>query len=221
MVGIKSESSSSAKIEASKGASFVSPSTETKHIKFEAQPIKEKEQIFVRAQQVTNPSHARAALNRKESSSQLEPHSNVGFIKATRPSNPQAISSTLFEQQKYIPMQHTASNPNLNMNSNQQSGGQWTTPKEVTSMEPLKVGGSATKISTGGGYTSGSDRSKVITVKSNVSVSKAAENTRSNEPARNPTAMPSEMDELDALQNRLSEIVNKTKKLTEPMEQRR
>jgi len=39
-VGVKTEPST--KVEAGKGASFVSPSTQTKTIKFEAQPIKEK-----------------------------------------------------------------------------------------------------------------------------------------------------------------------------------
>lgn len=65
MVGIKTESSD-VKTEAVKGASFVSPPTTTKTIKFDVEPIKEEGRIFVRAQQASTHQPGRSGFQKKE-----------------------------------------------------------------------------------------------------------------------------------------------------------
>lgn len=83
-------------------------------------------------------------------------------------------------------------------------------------MEPLK--GNSIK-SPSISNSSGVDKPKVITIKANVNINQRAEGNRQAEPAKPAAVMPSEIDELDALQNRLSEVVSKTKQLTEQSDQ--
>jgi hypothetical protein len=65
MVNVKSEPNiRSENLMGSQPVSFVSPPTETKHIKFEQQPIKEKEKIFVRANNLATPP-SKATFQRK------------------------------------------------------------------------------------------------------------------------------------------------------------
>lgn len=62
--------------------------------------------------------------------------------------------------------------------------------------------------------TPSSTKPKVMTVKANVNIDRRVD--ARGDTIKQGTVMPSEMEELDELQNRLSEIVSKTKKLTEP-----
>ena len=224
MVGIKTEPSD-AKPEAVKGASFVSPPTVSKTIKFEVEPIKEEGRIFVRAQQTSTHQPGRSGFHKKEAIVSSHSPEQGGFIKAAKPA--QGVSADIIEQPKYIPRhQATVSSTNTNATTNSTSAAnKWTTPREVTAMESIRANvtnptnpisiSKPTKVEPNN-TTQSSAKPRVLTIKANVNIERRLDGR--GEHAKEGTAMPSEMEELDALQNRLSEIVSKTKKLTEPSE---